>query len=181
MHVMARGARQGGMLVAAALALLPGGAFGQLCNSDDPAGGTLVIHAFGSSGTQHVCYKNTTTLLDQMSSTNTEQCKRAAYDRQPMAVVYLLLLLWFFLGVGIVADVFMEAIGKPTIVPRIPDTMMHGIAFTLYPRSGWRARACLTRSISASCAHGASCCVYAYDLARGCSCDHKQGDILRDH
>ena len=41
-----------------------------------------------------------------------QHCKRPENDPQyGLAIVYLLLLLWTFLGVGIVADVFMEAIG----------------------------------------------------------------------
>lgn len=90
--------------------------FSQICNSRDLVnGGGPFVPAFyhGQAmatlpdGTELVtCTKNTS----DPAGRNNYGCESAPFDPQPMAIVYLILLLWTFLGVGIISDVFMGAI-----------------------------------------------------------------------
>ena len=164
-----------------AVATLVSVADGQICNSDDPDSGGLLISAFGS-GNKITCRDNTdetirlkdpyyynstklypngtgvcevlttedscraagmtgSTIKSQCKWTNNMctarvalwGCECAEFSEEPdpdmkkrcesnpdgdvqigMAPVYVFLLLWSFMGVGIIADVFMEAIGVIT-------------------------------------------------------------------
>ena len=94
---------------------------GQICNSADPESGGNVVPAYGTGGAI-VCLKNLSDPLnlqyvndDAHGGLNTT-CVRPENDPQPMAVLYFILLIYTFSGVGIIADIFMDAIGVITSV-----------------------------------------------------------------
>jgi solute carrier family 8 (sodium/calcium exchanger) len=96
-------------------------AVSQICNLNDPEGGGLFVPAFGSGGA-HWCVNNSTeneptVYVNPDGCENTHCatiCVPAENDVQAWGVLYCVLLLWCFLGVGIIADKFMEAIGVVT-------------------------------------------------------------------
>lgn len=93
-----------------------GTASAQICNCNDPDSGGNIFPAF-STGGAHVCLSDESDPLGLtfVNEDNTP-CERAENDPQLMAIVYFLLLMWTFAGVGVIADVFMDAIGVITSV-----------------------------------------------------------------
>jgi len=88
----------------------------QICNSNDPNGKGIFFPAF-SNGDHRPTKQDGSPYLDSKNKTpiycsdvaKRNGCKFET-DPQPMAVLYLILLLWCFMGVGLFADVFMGAI-----------------------------------------------------------------------
>lgn len=87
---------------------------GQICNTMDPESGGLIIPAFSSGGAKATlpngskvnhCIRNELTPW-----TYKYGCEPAKIDPQPMAIVYLILLGYCFLGVSLLSDVFMSSI-----------------------------------------------------------------------
>ena len=88
----------------------------QICNAKDPESGGIVVPAFGTGGAK-VCLKDANDTLG-LAYVNADGsvCERAENDPQWFAILYFVLLLWTFAGVGIIADVFMDAISVITSV-----------------------------------------------------------------
>jgi len=88
----------------------------QICNSNDPGGKGVFLPAL-SNGDHRPTKQDGSPYLDSKNNTplycsdvaKANGCKFVT-DPQPMAVLYIVLLLWCFLGVGLFADVFMGAI-----------------------------------------------------------------------
>lgn len=112
---------------AAGSLLLHSGVQAQICNSNDPEGGGLVIPAF-SSGGAHWCLKNAPEVDPLELSYQNKSCTEGAgcvdialpcvpSEGDPsvgFSFLYGFVLLWCFSGVGIIADIFMEAIAVIT-------------------------------------------------------------------
>lgn len=88
----------------------------QICNSRDLVkGGGIFFPAFSHGDAMATHEDGTKVITCKLNATDaTEQyefgCVSAEYDPSPLWVLYLLLLLWTFMGVGIISDVFMGAI-----------------------------------------------------------------------
>jgi solute carrier family 8 (sodium/calcium exchanger) len=90
----------------------------QICNKNDPESGGNIVPAFSTGGAR-VCLIDPTDKLGLryiVSKTDNTTCVRAENDPQNFAIVYVLLLFWTFAGVGMIADIFMDAIGTITSV-----------------------------------------------------------------
>lgn len=75
----------------------------QICNNNDPDSGGTIIPAFSSGG-------GVATEVADPTTPNSTILKYPETDPQPMAVLYIIILLWLFMGIGLFADVFMGAI-----------------------------------------------------------------------
>eukprot|EP01051_Picozoa_sp_SAG22_P010148 SAG22_NODE_894_length_6640_cov_3.923559_4_plen_880_part_00 len=128
-------------------ALLP--AAGQVCNSNDPneSGGTFVP-AIGTGGADWCVYNTTDgrpgspekTPVEYVDRHNyTIACVPAPNDPQAVgAVVYLVLLFYFFSGVGIIADKFMDAIAVVTSKSKLVERVEGGVT-KQYEIKAWNA------------------------------------------
>jgi len=86
----------------------------QICNSKDKFSGGLFLPAFSSGGAMPT-YRNGSVYNQAFCDFENglpvdKNCMSPTSDPQGMAILYLLLLLWTFMGVGLFADVFMGAI-----------------------------------------------------------------------
>ena len=88
----------------------------QICNDRDPESGGVILPAIGH-GTAVVCLPNSSDPLGltYVRADNASlSCTKDQSDPNPYWGLYMFLLLWSFAGVGIIADVFMDAIAVIT-------------------------------------------------------------------
>jgi len=98
----------------------------QICNSKDKLSGGLFLPAFSSGGAMPF-YENASlynkAFCEFKNGTPDKNCKSPTSDPQGMAILYLLLLLWTFMGVGLFADVFMGSIEVITSVKKYVEVI----------------------------------------------------------
>eukprot|EP00732_Lithocolla_globosa_P002103 Lithocolla_globosa_v1_NODE_1276_length_2703_cov_31.340883.p1 type:complete len:868 gc:universal NODE_1276_length_2703_cov_31.340883:39-2642(+) len=102
------------------------GADSQICNRHDPKSGGLFVPAFSSGGALATLGNGTEVFACELNTSDITEgnlygCVEAENDPQPMAILYLLLLLWMFLAVAIIADVFMGSIEVITSESKIVE------------------------------------------------------------
>eukprot|EP01047_Picozoa_sp_COSAG01_P003369 COSAG01_NODE_98_length_26629_cov_56.866453_19_plen_352_part_00 len=112
-------ARTWGLAVAIACAG-PAGVGAQICKSEDPESGGNIFPAIGH-GTAVLCLTNTSDPLGLAyvrADDPSLPCMKEDADPSGYFGLYLFLLLWAFAGIGIIADIFMDAIAVITSTGR---------------------------------------------------------------